>query len=355
MAQICEYDVSKIPSSISMETQIPQERKKISWKLRNFSEFCPPGVEEFKRIASPEFSAGTEVGKPSIWMMSLSGDKGFISFGLNLLKSGFSEEGEQSYCPSAIVSGSATLILKNAEGMLLNVTRLAKFEFGPENTTLKIRKLIPMASIRTARSSFEIPIELHFDIVLDIYGDPVGQVVQRGVKRSASEHLAIGYANDDEIDDENDEENDDEDDILVECEEYGFPVHKSILSAKSKRFAAMLSSGSAGIKQNKLQLHDLDSVTAGTLFNFIYTEGDEFPESLTVDEAQNILGAAKTYEVKDLISKTFSVLCEDLDTENYFEVVALFKEYGEDSGTQEFLDSFYKQNRRALNRLGRRS
>jgi len=248
-----------------------------------------------------------------------------------------------------------------------------------------------------AEKNFEIENSLKFEVTLRIHGDQLGHVASfNAVKLSNGQGLSdkvdlkfletddaeflnependngesLREDSDEEIeidsdsqehesDDEflNDLDNDneidsfsyrkgfvkvDENEILLQCGDKVFPVHESALTDNSSIFAAMLSPGSAGIKQPVLTISDWDPSIAGIIVHYLYLK--TLPKDLKVEDAAKILSANKIYDIKGLRNATLSTLCKNLSECSFAGTFTLCDEYGVTSKINKLMERYLIRN-----------
>ncbi|KAL7743107.1 hypothetical protein ACLKA6_015029 [Drosophila palustris] len=111
---------------------------------------------------------------------------------------------------------------------------------------------------------------------------------------------------------------------IVTADGHKIPVHKIILSARSKVFAAMFRHPMKEITENCIVLDDFNSNVVAELIRFIYTGEAPNLQEMTAD----LLAAADKYELDRLKAMCVKSMSDNLSIENAHIVLKTAELYG---------------------------
>ena len=110
--------------------------------------------------------------------------------------------------------------------------------------------------------------------------------------------------------------NSDSCDIVIQCGDKIFPVHKCFLMARSEVFKAFLQGNSGEKKDCKIKIEESTPEAVEKMINFIYT--GELP-SLTKDMALNLFTLADKYMLLHLKKACGKIVMTTTSTESFIE------------------------------------
>lgn len=114
-------------------------------------------------------------------------------------------------------------------------------------------------------------------------------------------------------------------------------AHKYVLISRSAVFYAMLSGPLANSTQN-IEVPDIDPETFKKLLQYIYYEDTR----MEIDEAYNILYAAKKYGIEGLVERCVRLMKTRMTHENVCWILAHSEMYGDQETKQACLDYFFR-------------
>lgn len=97
-------------------------------------------------------------------------------------------------------------------------------------------------------------------------------------------------------------------DVTLEVEGKAFPVHKSVLSARSPVFRAMFTGGMRERSEKTVKIYDVDTVIFSEFLKFIYC--GKFDEKILHERTIEVLATANKYDVNGLKTKCESLLLQ---------------------------------------------
>lgn len=108
-------------------------------------------------------------------------------------------------------------------------------------------------------------------------------------------------------------------DVTLVCGEREFPVHKAILSARSKVFQAMFEHKMLENERSRVEIEDIDGEIMFEILRFIYTGETQNLKKL----ADALLPAADKYCLERLKVQCEEMLCTTIDRENVADTLIL--------------------------------
>ncbi len=108
-------------------------------------------------------------------------------------------------------------------------------------------------------------------------------------------------------------------DVTLVCGEKEFPVHKAILSARSKVFQAMFEHKMLENERSRVEIEDIDGEIMFEILRFIYTGKTQNMDKL----ADALLPAADKYCLERLKVQCEAMLCTTIDRDNVADTLIL--------------------------------
>ncbi|CAL8126976.1 unnamed protein product [Orchesella dallaii] len=306
-------------SVICAETEVQMHRIIYHWDIKNFDRICTPENEEFEPISSNPFKAGGEIGRESEWELILSAESGYLQIWLYLKKI-FTELIKE-------ISVHLTVMIMKDDGTTLLRRRCDKNQiFTPEDNGWGMGYIITIETLWDEREVYLADNTLRLRIQLDILGDLVSRYKRPSIaNRSGSNKRRRGDT--DTMDYEDDPstallkkdfrrllKSHNGADFTIECEGKSFPVHKAILTARSKVFEAMLKHDTIENRSKIVKINDMTAAAVIGMLDYIYT-GD-IRHASDMDYLINLVEASDKYELTDLKNQCFRRLCEKINNEN---------------------------------------
>ncbi|XP_035686415.1 kelch-like protein 9 [Branchiostoma floridae] len=111
-------------------------------------------------------------------------------------------------------------------------------------------------------------------------------------------------------------------DVVLVAEGTSFPVHRAVLASGSDYFKVMFTCGMKESSQDVVDLNGISATGLRPLLDYIYTSSI----TLTSDNAEAVLHTAHQLQI-DVMDFCSQFLCEEVDEENCFDMLALAEMY----------------------------
>lgn len=113
-------------------------------------------------------------------------------------------------------------------------------------------------------------------------------------------------------------------DIILKCGEHLFPVHRSILSARSQFFSAMFHSQTPDTVKEIVIIDDIEPISLYYILRYIYSGIIESP---LMDVVISLFQVAHKYGIHSLKRKCSSLIAEQLSGDTIFTALLLADQY----------------------------
>ncbi|GFT58240.1 speckle-type POZ protein B [Nephila pilipes] len=116
-------------------------------------------------------------------------------------------------------------------------------------------------------------------------------------------------------------------DVVLKCESFSIPAHKSILSARSPVFSAMFKTEMRESRDKSVDIDDMDISVLRIMLMYIYTGNTD---GLTMSNAHDLLFAADKYQLIALKKACSEYMKRNAEVQNIMKLLMLGDLYDRD-------------------------
>ncbi|KAG4074951.1 hypothetical protein HA402_014530 [Bradysia odoriphaga] len=317
----------------TMTTEPKQTLYAFNWIISRFDIICPEKCSKFDQLSSNRFTVKEDDGTESQWCVTIGGSSEFISLFLHLKcakNADGTDHSESVRCAFIVNIGSdeKSGIVKPTEHAFSK-----GHDWGWKN-------FLEIGELYQKRETLLENNTLHVRVRMRIYGKYSTSVTLMLQPQETVNTLEVLSAELGEL--FNKKTNTD---VEIICGNISLYAHKSILSARSKVFSAMLESDMQETVTSKIILDDIDATVFHVILSYIYTGKVDVND--TISYADLIYGAEK-YDLSELKQYCFEQMFKSVTVKTIGNLAVAAEVYNADEKTKKLVKEYCQRNIAAL-------